>query len=128
MDERPPEKIIIHETIQTILWEDWLSQRKEELARLQGQLCALPNRPTTIDWDINPMARERELLQTIIDPLWKDVRKLKEDNKQLRDVLEKRDKDITEFLVKTQDWMKHYKPLLDKIDEEQKQLKKVIKK
>jgi chromosome segregation ATPase len=125
MDERPPEKVAPQVLYREILWEDWLSERKEELARLQGQLQALPNRPTTIDWDINPMARERELLQTIIDPLWKDVRKLKGENEALKKALEKRDTDITDILVKTKNWIDHYQPLLDEMEKEKKQLKKV---
>ena len=127
MDERPPEKVTTQIVIREIFWEDWLSERKEELAKLQGQLSALPNRPTSIDWDANPMVRERELLQTIIDPLWKDVRKLKSENEALKKSLEERDKQITDILSKTGTWIKHYQPLLDELDKQRKLLGKVKK-
>jgi hypothetical protein len=128
MDERPPEKVAPQVQYREILWEDWLSERKEELARLQGQLQTLPNRPTTIDWDNNPIARERELLQTIIDPLWKDVRKLKVENEALKKTLVERDAQITDALERLDKWMKYYTPILKTLDVEKKQLGKVSKK
>ena len=125
MGERTPQ---VNPYVREITWEQWLSERKEELSRLMGQLQEMSNRPQTTIWDIGVILREKAFLETIIDALWKDVRKLKQDNGKLTKTLEEKDKQITDVLDKIGNWIKHYQPLLDEMDKEKKQLGKVKKK
>jgi hypothetical protein len=118
----------INLNIREVLFEDWLTERKETLSQLVGKLSVLQTRPTDTSWDVEVLNREKTLLDEIIKPLWLTVRKLKEENEKLRQTLEARDKEITDILDKTGNWIKHYQPILNKLEKEDQQLIKVKKK
>jgi len=124
MGERTPEKVIYRE----VWWEDWLAKERDRFSQLLGQLKALQTRPQTKEWDEQFIQWQKTFLETWVNSLWLDVRKLKQDNEKLGKTLEERDKQITDILTKTQKWIEHYQPLLDEIDKEKKQLGKVKKK
>jgi hypothetical protein len=124
MDERTPEKVIYQE----VPWDEWHSDEKAKLSTLLGVLQALPTRSQDKDWDRKIIQWQIDLLQIVISPLWKDVRKLKDENKKIQDLLEKRDAEVTDILAKIQNWMKQYQPILERIEKEDKLLKKVNKK
>jgi D-mannonate dehydratase len=115
MDERTPE---VNHFVREITFEDWLSEQKEELSRVTGILEALTERPSDKSWDMEPIKRQKALLDEVIKPLWIKVRKLQKDNENLQKSIEERDAQITDILVKTQQWMKHYQGLLDEIEKE----------
>ncbi len=127
MGERTPEKVIEKVVYREIWWEDWLAQERDRFSQWLGALKVLETRPQTKEWDVQFILWQKTFLETIVNTLWLDVRKLKADNEKLKNSLEERDKQITDILTKTQEWIKHYQPLLDEIDKQEKQFKKVKK-
>jgi hypothetical protein len=119
MDERTQET---NSDVKEVTWEQWLAKQRDELSLLLGKLAVLSTRPTNKDWDETIIIWQKTLLETIIDPLWKSMRQLKEDNKQLRDTLEKREAEITDVLEKMGNWQKDFQLRLEKLERVQRKL------
>ena len=92
-----------------------------------GKITAFPYRQTRPEWDKYILQELRNFLDAM-DIAWQDIGKLYKRNNELIKRLEKRDNDITDVLVKVQDWMKKYQPILDTMDEDYDVLEKVKKK
>lgn len=84
-------------------------------------------RQTRPEWDKYILEQIRDSLDAM-NIVWQDIEELFKRDNELIKRLEKRDNDITDVLVKVQDWMKKYQPILDAMDEEYDVLEKVKKK
>jgi len=110
-----------------VKWEEWYRIRRDALTENMGQITAFRVRQTNPEWDKYILQQLRDFLDAI-DFMWRDIEELFKRDSELIKRLEKQDNDITDVLVKIQDWMKKYQPILDTMDEEYDVLGKVKKK
>ena len=110
-----------------VKWEEWYKIRRDELTENIGKISAFSVRGSNSEWDTYILQQLRSFLDAI-DMAWRDIGELFKRNNELIKRLEKRDNDITDVLVRVQDWMKKYQPILDAMDEEYDVLGKVKKK
>jgi predicted nucleic acid-binding Zn-ribbon protein len=108
----------------TTKWVEFYKDRRDLLTENIGKITAYQARQTSPKWDIYILEQIRDMLD-IIDFLMQEKQKLSEEIETLTKRIEKRDNDITDILIKIQDWMKKYQPILDKIGEECEMLDKV---
>lgn len=99
---------------------------REELSENIGQITAFPVRANRPEWDKYMLEQIRSLLDGM-NVMWQDIGELFKQEKELIKRLDKRDNDITDALVKVQNWMEQYQPILDVLNEDNDMLKRVKK-
>jgi hypothetical protein len=107
-------------------WQNVYNSMRDRLTENIGKVTATSLRPNNSQWDSYVLEQVRDLLD-ILNIIWEKKEEIIKQNDDLRKRLEKRDNDITDVLVKVQDWMMKYQPTLDRIAEESQMLGRVEK-